>query len=122
MSDWIYRWWVGLVERGKIKCAAICVGLCSCIAALLILRRVGILSVRFIFVYCRLCVSTLVPNFRISANRYFSRGLPKRDKLWTAVWVVVLLVINALDNLHHIGFDPHGALAKNAMLVHCLAI
>jgi len=32
------------VRLGKIKCAAICVGLCGGIAALLILRSVGILS------------------------------------------------------------------------------
>jgi hypothetical protein len=32
------------VRLGKIKCAAIWVGLCGCIAALLILRSVGILS------------------------------------------------------------------------------
>jgi len=38
------------VRLGKIKCAAICVGLCGCIAALLILRSVGILVV-FLSVY-----------------------------------------------------------------------
>jgi len=36
-----------LVRLGKIKCAAIWVGLCSCIAALLILRSVGIFDCRF---------------------------------------------------------------------------
>ena len=43
------------VRLGKIKCAAIWVGLCGCIAALLILRSVGILSVVLLFVCCRLC-------------------------------------------------------------------
>jgi len=40
------------VRLGKIKCAAIWVGLCGGIAALLILRRVGILSIVFFVGLC----------------------------------------------------------------------
>ena len=43
------------VRLGKIKCAAIWVGLCVCIAALLILRSVGILSSVLLLVLCLLC-------------------------------------------------------------------
>jgi hypothetical protein len=47
-TDWVMG---GLwVRLGKIKCAAIWVGLCVGIAALLILRSVGILSVVLLFV------------------------------------------------------------------------
>ena len=50
------------MRLGKIKCAAICVGLCGCIAALLILQRVGF-RVIFSVGLCLHCRSvTLEPN------------------------------------------------------------
>ena len=58
------------VRLGKIKCAAIWVGLCGCIAALLILRRVGILSTVFLLVYVTsVGRPTLAPNVPRAGDR-----------------------------------------------------
>jgi len=62
------RLWVRL---GKIKCAAIWGGLCGCIAALLILRSVGILSFVFLSVY-GYTVGLL--GLQVTLNIYDERG------------------------------------------------
>jgi len=51
------------VRLGKIKCAAIWVGLCVGIAALLILRSVGIFVCRF-----TVCLMSVVSSVRVAAN------------------------------------------------------
>ena len=50
------------VRLGKIKCAAIWVGLCGCIAALLILRSVGIFSFFLSIFYWSVGLFTMTPN------------------------------------------------------------
>jgi len=51
------------VRLGKIKCAAIWVGLCGCIGALLILRSVGIFVFRFnVSLMSVVSFATLAPN------------------------------------------------------------
>ncbi len=51
------------VRLGKIKCAAIWVGLCGGIAALLIIRSVGIFVCCFI-----VCLMSVVSSVRVAAN------------------------------------------------------
>ena len=64
------------MRLGKIKCAAKVGRLVGGFAALFILRRVGILSVVFLFVCCRSCRS-----FRVAGNVYIfnkSESIPSK--------------------------------------------
>jgi len=62
------------VRLGKIKCAAIWVGLCGCIAALLILLSVGIFVVCF---HVRLL--SVVTSFTLAHNAYVYDSLGFRS-------------------------------------------
>ena len=73
------------VRLGKIKCAAIWVSLCVGIAALLILRSVGIFSFFLSIFYCSVGLFTMTPNSNIHASTKFSskyRKIFSRNPLW----------------------------------------
>jgi len=80
MDNYLFTNIVIVIMRwGKIKCAAICVGLCGCIAALFILRRVGILSVVLLLVFvCRVVIS-MTGNVSICVRAGLAKPRPVPD-------------------------------------------